>query len=111
MRFTLEGIAFDPDTQQITSDPTLDAVASLLSNQFPNARIRIEGYTDATGTSAGAADVSQTRANAVKQYLTGRGVNDSRIDAQGRAPAPAGSKQGATGQSTNGQVALVVVSR
>jgi outer membrane protein OmpA-like peptidoglycan-associated protein len=110
-RFVLEGIEFAPDSSDISQNAMLDSVAAQL-NQFPNARIRIDGYTDATGTSAGNADLSDARANAVKRYLAARGVNESRMTAQGRsAEEPVASNDTAQGRSQNRRVELVVTSR
>jgi outer membrane protein OmpA-like peptidoglycan-associated protein len=110
-RFVLEGITFAPDSSDVSQNAMLDAVAAAL-NEHANARIRIDGYTDSTGTSAGNADLSDARANAVKRYIAARGVNESRIDAQGRAAEqPMGSNDTAAGRAENRRVELVVTSR
>jgi outer membrane protein OmpA-like peptidoglycan-associated protein len=110
-RFVLEGIDFAPDSSDINQNAMLDGVAAQLS-QFPNAHVRIEGYTDGSGTSTGNADLSEARANAVRRYLTSRGVNAAQVSAQGRsAEQPLASNDTAEGRTHNRRVELVVTSR
>ena len=55
--------------------------SSLVSD--PNTNVNIYGYTDNTGTMAANQKVSTNRANAVKDYLQGKGVAVSRLTAEG----------------------------
>jgi hypothetical protein len=81
-------------------------------NKFQTAKVRIDGYTDSTGTTAGNADLSTARANAVKRYLTAHGVDGARIEAQGRAAEqPVAPNDTAQGRAENRRVELVVTSR
>lgn len=50
----------------------------------PHARMRINGYTDDSGTDAVNLRLSQARADALKGYIVGNGIDPSRIDAVGR---------------------------
>jgi outer membrane protein OmpA-like peptidoglycan-associated protein len=110
-RFVLEDLSFAPDSSEVNQNPMLDAVAAQL-NKFQTAKIRIDGYTDSTGTTAGNADLSTARANAVKRYLTAHGVDDARIEVQGRAAEqPVASNDTAQGRAENRRVELVVTSR
>ena len=111
MRFVLEGVEFAPGSADIAENPMLNAVAAQL-NQVSSARVRIEGFTDATGTSAGNANLSEARAAAVKRYLVARGVDDARIAAQGRAAEqPVAPNEAEQGRAQNRRVELVVTSR
>jgi outer membrane protein OmpA-like peptidoglycan-associated protein len=68
---TLE-IYFDPDSAAITSraEPQLNEVCEALrSPALENSVILIAGYTDAWGSAAFKQQLSQRRADAVKQYL------------------------------------------
>jgi general secretion pathway protein A len=48
--------------------------------------IRIKGYTDSFGTASYNVSVSQFRANSVKSYFVGRGIDADRITAVGLGP-------------------------
>ena len=61
---------------------SLDRIAALLAD-YPNLTVRIEGYTDASGADATNLAVSKARAEAVRQYLLGRGVDAARLNAEG----------------------------
>lgn len=60
----------------------IDRVARIL-NQYPNTVIRVEGHTDSKGSAAYNTDLSDRRANAVKNLLIQRGVSTSRIETVG----------------------------
>ncbi|MCL1887930.1 MAG: OmpA family protein [Kiritimatiellaeota bacterium] len=51
--------------------------------QFPNATAAIEGHTNQTGTSEYNQKLSQLRADNVRDYLTGKGVDAGRLQARG----------------------------
>jgi Outer membrane protein and related peptidoglycan-associated (lipo)proteins len=72
---------------------TLDRIATEIKRDFPGATIRVEGYTDSDplvrtkkkwGTNE---NLSQARADAVKNYLATRGVSSSRIETYGYGSA------------------------
>jgi OOP family OmpA-OmpF porin len=56
----------------------LDAVADSVKKK-PDKKVKIEGHTDNVGAHAYNMQLSQERADAVKQYLLGRGVTDAQI--------------------------------
>jgi general secretion pathway protein A len=60
----------------------LDRIAAFML-QSPAARVSIKGYTDSTGNSSYNISVSQFRANIIKTYLAGKGVDPSKINAEG----------------------------
>ncbi|MBW1980458.1 MAG: OmpA family protein [Deltaproteobacteria bacterium] len=60
----------------------LDRVAKVL-NDFPETAVRVEGHTDASGSEAYNQQLSEKRAQAVKNALVQRGVNPARIHAVG----------------------------
>jgi outer membrane protein OmpA-like peptidoglycan-associated protein len=60
----------------------LDRVAHVL-NQYPQTMIRVEGHTDQTGSEQYNIQLSERRANAVKNALTQKGIDAGRISAVG----------------------------
>jgi outer membrane protein OmpA-like peptidoglycan-associated protein len=66
----------------------LDAIARRIQQNFPNNRIRVEGYTDRTPITrsnwASNEALSKARAEAVQSYLVSKGISRSRIEAVGR---------------------------
>ena len=57
----------------------LDKLAAMLSDT-PNLSIRLEGHTDYVGNPTANLNLSQMRVDAVKKYLTDKGVGESRIE-------------------------------
>ncbi len=53
----------------------LDAAAELLISAGDDVRIEVQGYTDIRGDEAANLQLSDDRANAVREYLVGAGVN------------------------------------
>ena len=60
----------------------MDRVAGILRD-YPQTRIRVEGYTDQSGSEAYNQKLSERRAETVKNALIQRGVAARRIDAIG----------------------------
>jgi outer membrane protein OmpA-like peptidoglycan-associated protein len=56
----------------------LDRVANVLA-QYPQTMIRVEGHTDQTGSEQLNLQLSERRANAVKNALTQKGIDAARI--------------------------------
>ena len=77
IRFKLASAELDP-----ASVPLLDELYGL-SRRCPQARMRVEGHTDAQGDAAANLRLSQRRAQAVVAALAKRGLPASRLQAQG----------------------------
>jgi outer membrane protein OmpA-like peptidoglycan-associated protein len=60
----------------------LDRVANVL-NQYPQTMIRVEGHTDQTGSEQYNLQLSERRANAVKNSLSQKGIDPARVSAVG----------------------------
>ena len=84
--------------------------ASLLQN--PDISVIVNGYTDDTGVLSYNVSVSEFRANIVKSYLVGKGVDPSRIAVNGLGPKdPIGSNATAEGRSLNRRVEIIFTKR
>ena len=76
---------------------------------YPDLAIRVNGYTDSTGTAAYNQTLSLQRASAVQDFLESQGVNAAAIASQGFGEAdPAASNATAGGRQQNRRVVLVV---
>ena len=88
----------------------LNDVASALTKEDPNSKMVVEGHTDSQGTATYNMDLSQHRAQAVRDYLVTRGIASDRISAQGfgltRSIADNASPEG---RANNRRVEIVVL--
>jgi len=95
-------------TPSITDEQSLNQIATLIS-QHPDHSIVVRGFTDSTGTEAINQPLSGQRANAIKDWLTQHGVDESKItiDGQGADHAVA-TNDTAQGRDQNRRVAIQV---
>lgn len=80
-------IQFEFDSTKLLPDSKalLDSLAKAInSDKLRNFGFLVEGHTDAVGTPEYNQNLSIKRANAVSAYLTGLGVNKSRLKAIGK---------------------------
>jgi len=64
--------------------PKLDEIARVLNNNTQVNNIVINGYTDRIGSDKYNQKLSERRANAVKDYLVGKGISADRLTAVGK---------------------------
>jgi outer membrane protein OmpA-like peptidoglycan-associated protein len=92
-----------------TAQTKLNDVANALTKEDPTSKIVVEGHTDTQGAAAMNQELSQHRAQAVRDYLVTRGVAADRISAVGfgmtRSIADNGSPEG---RANNRRVEIVV---
>ncbi len=75
--------------------------------KYPQDRIRVEGYADATGSARHNEELSQRRADEVRRVLVGRGVKDGQITSLGMgSTSPVASNGTAAGRAKNRRVEL-----
>ena len=69
------------------NQPKLDDIAKLLNDNPSINNVVITGYTDRIGSDKYNQKLSERRANAVKEYLVGKGVAADRLSAVGKGKA------------------------
>ena len=76
----LKGVNFDFDKSTLRPDAVaiLDEAVEILK-RYPDLRVEVAGHTDAIGTDAYNQGLSERRARAVYDYLTGNGIDASRM--------------------------------
>jgi len=109
---------FDPGkaTLKETAKASLDKVAAALKKQYTGKTVRVQGHTDSDPIKhskwASNQALSQARAEAVQKYLVSRGVDATRITAEGFGDAkPKDPTNTSTAKAKNRRVEIVVVTR
>ena len=103
-------IYFDHNSNELphTAYATLDDIVKLTS-QRPDVKITVEGYTDSYGSTIYNKQLSQYRADMVKNYLIGNGISPAKISAHGRGPEnPIKPNETYEGRKQNRRVEILV---
>jgi outer membrane protein OmpA-like peptidoglycan-associated protein len=110
MVMTLGDVLFDTGSSTLKSGAgrELDQLAQFLT-EHPDRRVQIDGFTDSVGSDAYNEDLSQRRADAVRQALMNRGVDASRIGTEGYGKAyPVANNNDSGGRQLNRRVEVVI---
>lgn len=100
--------AFNRADLSAQAAPRLYKLANFLQ-QFPDRKLLIEGYTDSVGGDSYNQDLSERRAQAVRDALVQRGVDSSRITARGYGKAhPVADNASPEGRAMNRRVEIVI---
>ena len=101
--------AVNSATIQAAGVQTLKEVAGVL-NRYPETKVLVKGYTDSTGTEEYNQQLSERRANSVKNVLIGERVNMDRITAIGFGEQfPVASNETEAGRQQNRRVELEII--
>jgi len=106
-----EAVYFDTGkaTIQDRSNALLDEVAQILKDNPQVTKVVVEGHTDSVGKAAANRKLSAARAEAVKAYLVGKGVDAGRLDTKGFGPdRPVASNKTKDGREKNRRVEFTV---
>ncbi len=107
---TLGDVLFDTGRAELKpgASRNLDRLVQFLS-EHPGRRVQVDGFTDSVGSDSYNEELSQRRANAVREALIARGVEPSRIGAQGYGKAyPVASNSDSGGRQLNRRVEVVI---
>lgn len=101
-------VHFDTDKADLNDadKATLDQAAAAMKDH-PDVHMRLEGFTDSTGTDPHNMTLSQQRAYAVGNYLKGKGIDGNRLTGDGfAASSPVDTNATAAGKADNRRVEL-----
>ncbi|MCK0715903.1 OmpA family protein [Chromohalobacter sarecensis] len=104
----LRDVNFEFDSATLTSDAEgiLDGIAEkLAANESVN--VRLEGYTDSVGSASYNKELSQERADSVKDYLVSQGVNGDNVSTMGYGEEdPVATNETKAGRAENRRVEM-----
>lgn len=108
----LHGLSFAVGKSDISDDqvPLLEKVEEVIS-MFPDAKLRIEGHTDATGNAVNNRQLSEKRAYAVMQYIRqSMSLSSEKMTAVGYgSEKPVASNETADGRAKNRRIDIVIM--
>ena len=110
MVITLGDVLFDIDRAQLKSGGVREVqkLADILK-QNPQRNVAIEGFTDSTGSESHNQELSERRANAVRDTLMNMGIDSSRITTRGYGKSfPVASNGNEAGRQLNRRVEVII---
>ena len=109
---TIRGIQFQVGSARIlsSSKPVLDEAVAVLK-QYPAIRIEVSGHTDSRGSEAINMELSGKRADYVKWYLVGEGIDAGRVETVAYGPVrPIADNDTADGRAENRRIEFRLLS-
>jgi OOP family OmpA-OmpF porin len=109
-KIVLRGVNFDLDKATIRPDAKviLDEAAAILKRN-PDVKVKVDGYTDSTGTKEYNQKLSERRAASVVEYLGAQGVETSHLTPRGFGEGnPVDTNKTKEGRAKNRRVELLV---
>ncbi|MAL97577.1 MAG: hypothetical protein CL583_03910 [Alteromonadaceae bacterium] len=110
MVLTLGDVLFDLNQAELqgTGITAVEKLAEFMK-EYEDRRVKVEGYTDSTGSEAYNQQLSERRAQAVKDVLMNNGVASDRVEVQGYGEAyPVASNDDPSGRQRNRRVEIVI---
>jgi outer membrane protein OmpA-like peptidoglycan-associated protein len=111
LELTLGDILFDVDkaTLKPGAMQNLYRLVTFLK-EYPDRAVLVEGHTDSTGSDSYNLSLSEQRAGSVRSFLTGNGIQESRVLARGYGKAyPVAGNDTAAGRQRNRRVDVVIL--
>ncbi len=112
VKYTLSSDLLFPSNSSFLTEKAKSELTKLASvlKQEKTKKIRVDGYTDATGTEEYNVWLSDKRAASVKKYLEEAGVAGSRISTKGFGPSnPVGNNKTPEGRQKNRRVEVLIL--
>jgi OOP family OmpA-OmpF porin len=109
----LNGVHFDFDKSTLRPEAfvILDRAVDLLRTQ-ERVVVEVAGHTDSVGSEQYNQSLSERRADAVRDYLAGKGIKATRLSARGYGEVqPVASNDSVEGRQANRRVELIVLDR
>ena len=109
--FVVHGVDFELNSTKLTapSAEALDQAARAFIAE-PQLKVEVQGFTDSTGPREYNLKLSQGRADSVRTYLIGRGVDGSALTAHGYGPdSPVASNATKEGRAQNRRVTFNII--
>ncbi len=108
MNESIVNFAFDSSNLTAAAQTNLDKLASVLKDN-PDTNINIYGYTDSMGSDQYNLGLSDRRAAAVKSYLAGKGISNSRMFTMGMGEQdPVATNDTDAGRAKNRRVEFAI---
>ncbi|MBU0992214.1 MAG: OmpA family protein [Proteobacteria bacterium] len=87
----------------------LSIITEILNN-LPESKVTIRGYSDTVGTELYNKKLSEFRANIVKSYIIGNGIDEKRVNASGMGSLnPIASNETSEGRKANRRVEIQII--
>ncbi|WP_100639273.1 OmpA family protein [Marinobacter salexigens] len=110
MVLTLGDVLFDLNKADLKSsgEQTIGRLAEFM-REYEDRRVRVEGYTDSTGDETYNQQLSERRAQAVRDELVSKGIDRSRVETRGFGEEhPVASNDTSAGRQQNRRVEIVI---
>jgi len=110
MVLTLGDVLFDLDKADLKSsgEQTIGRLAQFL-REYEDRRVRVEGYTDSTGNDSYNQQLSERRAQAVRDELVSQGIERRRVETKGYGEQyPVANNDTSAGRQQNRRVEIVI---
>jgi outer membrane protein OmpA-like peptidoglycan-associated protein len=107
---TLSDVLFDLNKTEL-KPRGMDSVRKLAKflNEYPDRTVRIEGFTDSTGSDEYNQKLSENRANAVRDALESMGISSDRVETRGYGEEnPVASNDTSSGRQLNRRVEIIL---
>lgn len=103
-------VLFEDKSTELKRDAyaRIGLVADVLA-KYPETSIKVDGFTDRTGSEKNDHQITESRANAVKDVLVGKGIDPTRIRARGFGDSkPLTTNSTEEGRQTNRRVMITI---